>query len=401
LKLYLYSFILICFANTLFGQNLQFSYHFDDCGLNDASQNFPSIKTGGNPICVCGIGENSFQLDGSDDYFEFDSITNALFSNNFTLDFYFSLDKINGDMDIMSLRSGCGKLDSLMQLRYFSNTNELVFEIGSNINNFYAYKSKLDINNCWHRFALVKFGLEYQVFLDNKLTGKFIAKENIVMTKTGRLNFGNNPCNAIDNANRFKGRIDEIQLRQQALSDIELKHSFKYPDRIITPNTTIFSGESITLETGVSCAKSILWKPSTTLSDASVSKPIASPEQTTTYQVTFDNGTCQSIDTVKIFIADKERLDCKNLLLPKAFTPNNDGLNDTYGISNTHIVEKLDYFEIYDRWGGKVWETKELQENWDGTKNATPLNSGTYLYKIKYQCSNQEYVKFENFVLMR
>jgi len=169
-------------------------------------------------------------------------------------------------MDIMSLRSGCGKLDSLMQLRYFSNTNELVFEIGSNINNFYAYKSKLDINNCWHRFALVKFGLEYQVFLDNKLTGKFIAKENIVMTKTGRLNFGNNPCNAIDNANRFKGRIDEIQLRQQALSDIELKHSFKYPDRIITPNTTIFSGESITLETGVSCAKSILWKPSTTLS---------------------------------------------------------------------------------------------------------------------------------------
>ena len=61
----------------------------------------------------------------------------------------------------------------------------------------------------------------------------------------------------------------------------------------------------------------------------------------------------------------------------------------------------MDYFEIYDRWGEKVWETKEIKETWDGSKNNTPLNNGTYMYKIKYQCSNQEYVKFDSFVLLR
>lgn len=383
------------------GQNLHFSYDFDECDFEDSNTNFPAIIPNGNPSCVCGLGENSMQLDGLNDYLEFDPTANALFSSNFTLDFYFWLDKTDGVMDIMSLRTGCGKLDSMMQLRYYTGTNELDFEIGSSINNFFAFKSKLNKNNCWHRFSLVKFGLEYQAYLDNELMGKFLARENIIMTKSGRLFFGNNPCNSIDNAHRFKGKIDEIQLHNVALSDLELIKSFKYPDRIITGNATIFKGTSLQLETGVTCSQNVSWTPSATLSDASIPDPIATPEQTTTYKVTFDNGTCISTDTVLIYTADKENLECKNLLLPKAFTPNNDGLNDTYGISNTYIIEEMNYFEIYDRWGEKVWETTIPEEHWDGSKNFNPVNSGSYMYKIKYRCSNQEYVKIDNFILLR
>lgn len=393
--------ILFLFAQIASGQSLHFVYNFDNCDYHDQVTGFPDIVTGGNPGCVCGIGESSVQLDGVKDYLEIDAGANSLFNSNFTLDFYFWLDETQADMDIMSLRSGCGKLDSMMQLRYVNRTNEIDFQIGSNINNFYAYKSKVNKNHCWHRFSLVKFGLEYQVYLDNVLMGKFVAKENIYMTRTGRLSFGNNPCNAIDNAQRFKGKIDELKLYSTALADIELVKTYAYPDRIITPNATIFKGEAVTIETGVTCAKSISWTPAGTLSDASIANPVATPENTTTYKVAFNNGTCISTDTVRIITTDKENLDCKNLLLPKAFTPNNDGLNDTYGISNTFIIERMDYFEIYDRWGEKVWETKEIKETWDGSKNNTPLNNGTYMYKIKYQCSNQEYVKFDSFVLLR
>lgn len=382
-------------------QKLHFSYDFDDCGFGDRIGNFSNIIIGGNPTCICGIGESSIQFNGLQDYLEFDSLTNQLFSSNFTLDFYFWLDEISGDMDIMSLRSGCGKLDSMMQLRYFKNSNEISFEIGSNINNFHAYKRKLDPSNCWHRFNLVKFGLEYQIYLDNELMGKFVARENIVLSKIARLYFGNNPCNSIDNTKRFKGKLDEIRLYQSALSDIELLNTFKYPDRIITPNTTIFKGESIQLETGQTCASSISWTPSTTLDNAHILDPIATPENTTTYKVSFHNGTCISTDTVLIYTADKENIDCKSLLLPKAFTPNNDGLNDTYGISNAFIIESLDYFEIYDRWGEKVWDTQFTNDQWNGSKLETPLNTGTYMYKIKYRCGNQEYVKFDSFVLLR
>ncbi len=389
------------FLHTATGQSLHFSYDFDHCDFQDHMTGFPAIVTGGNPICVCGLGESSIQLDGDEDYLEVDASVNTLFSSNFTLDFYFWLDESANDIDIMSLRSGCGKLDSMMQLRYFNRTNEISFEIGSNINNYYAFKSKLNLNHCWHRFSLVKFGLEYQIYLDNELMGKFVAKENINLTKVGKLYFGNNPCNVIDNAQRFKGKIDELKLYSTALADIEIVKTYLYPDRIITPNTTIFKGESIQLETGASCASSIRWSPVESLSDAFTAHPVANPENTTTYMVTFNNGTCISTDTVRINTADKDNLDCKNLLLPKAFTPNNDGLNDTYGISNTFIVEQMDYFEIYDRWGGKVWETKEIKDSWDGTKNANPLNNGTYMYKIKYRCNNEELIKFDSFILLK
>ena len=280
------------------GQNLHFSYDFDECDFEDSNTNFPAIIPNGNPSCVCGLGENSMQLDGLNDYLEFDPTANALFSSNFTLDFYFWLDETDGIMDIMSLRTGCGKLDSMMQLRYYTGTNELDFEIGSSINNFFAFKSKLNKNNCWHRFSLVKFGLEYQAYLDNELMGKFLARENIIMTKSGRLFFRNNPCNSIDNAHRFKGKIDEIQLHSVALSDLELIKTFKYPDRIITSNATIFKGTSLQLETGVTCSQNISWTPSATLSDASIPDPIATPEQTTTYTVTIRENTCNESATL-------------------------------------------------------------------------------------------------------
>ena len=118
--------------------------------------------------------------------------------------------------------------------------------------------------------------------------------------------------------------------------------------------------------------------------DVSALSPLATPIESTTYRVSYNNGTCTSTDTVRIFVADKDKLDCDNLLLPKAFTPNNDGLNDRYGISNVFLIDTMEYFEIYDRWGAKVWETREAAEQWDGTLKGEPLNSGMYLYKIKY-----------------
>lgn len=382
-------------------QPVLFHYDFDDCTFEDSGIRFPGITPGGNPECVCGIGSKSISLDGVNDYLTLSEQSNFYLDSNFTFDFYFKMTDQIGETDIFSLRSNCISLDSLMSLRYFSGSNELVFEIGSNISNFFSIREKLDKSNCWHRFTIVKFNLDYFVYLDNRLLRRIISRENIIFTKVGKINFGNSPCNANNVAKRFSGEIDEIRLFRRGLSDLEILSNFRFPDRIITRNTTIFSGESITLNTGESCANSILWSPSSTLDDNTASSPIATPTESTTYTVKFNNQSCQSTDTVRIFVADKDKLDCNALLLPKAFTPNNDGLNDRYGISNTFIVESIDYFEIYDRWGAKVWETKILNDAWDGSKNGTPLNGGTYLYKIKYFCNGEERVSLDNFMLIR
>jgi len=102
-----------------------------------------------------------------------------------------------------------------------------------------------------------------------------------------------------------------------------------------------------------------------------------------------------------VYVAEKDSLNCDKLLLPKAFTPNNDGLNDLYGISNTFLPESLDFFEIYDRWGEKVWETTQITGQWDGTKGGSPLGTGMYLYRIKYKCNSDEKLDIGNFNLLR
>lgn len=39
-------------------------------------------------------------------------------------------------------------------------------------------------------------------------------------------------------------------------------------------------------------------------------------------------------------------------------------------------------FEIYNRWGEKVFETSTQKEGWDGTQKGMLLNSGVFAYKL-------------------
>ncbi len=388
-------------STILIAQDTHFNFTFDACSFEDSGSRFPGISPGGTPECICGLGTKSMELDGNNELLTFSSQANPLMDQDFTLDLYFFMDIQDGETDIFSLRNGCSGLDSMMALRYFSNTNELLFEIGSNVNNYYSVRKTISSKSCWHRVSLVKFGLSYFVFFDNQLVKRIISKESIIFSRLAKLSIGNSPCNTINQAKRFRGAIDEISLYKRALSEQELLNIFKYPDQIRTENATIFKGESITLEVGQSCAKSIQWTPVSTLDNPDELAPIATPQQTTTYKVTLDNGKCISTDTVTIYVADKDKLDCNELLLPKAFTPNNDGLNEHFGISNTFIIEKMEFFEIYDRWGAKVWETNQVEDQWDGSFNGQPLNSGMYLYQIKYLCKGEEKLKVSNFTLLR
>lgn len=402
LKRIYYLFVSIFFLQqNITAQEVSFRYNFDDCTYEEASISFPGMTPGGNPQCVCGLGESSYYIDGGDDFLTVSNQANVLLDEDFTLDFYFWMDDQSGETDIFSHRNGCASLDSLMALRYFSATNELLFEIGSNVNNYHSVRSVLSKDNCWHRFTLVKFKLEYLIYFDNQLVKRIISRENISFSRRAVLTFANSPCNTVNLANKMRGRIDEITLYKRALSDLEILNFYKFPDKIKTENTTIFKGESILIESGTSCASVVTWTPSATLDDENALSPLATPIESTTYRVNYNNGSCTSIDTVRIFVADKDKLDCDNLLLPKAFTPNNDGLNDRYGISNIFLIDTMEYFEIYDRWGAKVWETREAADQWDGTLKGEPLNSGMYLYKIKYTCNQEAKLNIDNFTLIR
>ncbi len=69
--------------------------------------------------------------------------------------------------------------------------------------------------------------------------------------------------------------------------------------------------------------------------------------------------------------------------IPNTFTPNGDGLNDTFGIVGEAIKEF--YLVIYNRWGQKVFESSKVDIQWDGTFNGTISPQDSYSYTVLAQ----------------
>jgi gliding motility-associated-like protein len=68
------------------------------------------------------------------------------------------------------------------------------------------------------------------------------------------------------------------------------------------------------------------------------------------------------------------------MYIPNTFTPNGDGLNDTFGISGEAINEFS--MRIFNRWGQLIFETSNANQRWDGTLQGEKASEGTYIYKI-------------------
>ncbi|RZA00888.1 MAG: PKD domain-containing protein [Sphingobacteriaceae bacterium] len=83
---------------------------------------------------------------------------------------------------------------------------------------------------------------------------------------------------------------------------------------------------------------------------------------------------------------------------PNAFTPNSDGVNDVWNVSATSIYNKAgsplkDYkLQIYDRWGSLVFESNDVYKGWDGKHNGTNSPIGVYVYLIKAEALNGNYI---------
>ncbi|TAF44758.1 MAG: hypothetical protein EAZ51_09520 [Sphingobacteriales bacterium] len=70
--------------------------------------------------------------------------------------------------------------------------------------------------------------------------------------------------------------------------------------------------------------------------------------------------------------------------IPNVFTPNNDGINDTFeikGIENYKGVE----IEVFNRWGNQVYKNMNYQNQW----LADGLNEGTYYYLVRLKTATE------------
>lgn len=82
------------------------------------------------------------------------------------------------------------------------------------------------------------------------------------------------------------------------------------------------------------------------------------------------------------------RLSFPLVRVPNAFTPDGDGHNDFFEmrvLEGTAIIERM---QIFNRWGGLVFDSTDPKARWDGTVNGQPAPSDVYLYRISWRRSD-------------
>jgi len=142
------------------------------------------------------------------------------------------------------------------------------------------------------------------------------------------------------------------------------------------PNLTIQRGGSIQLQ-GQTSETTISWSPSYNMSNSSVISPVVNPAETTTYFLTVDNGTCSITDEMIVFVED-------GLEIPNTFSPNGDGINDTWDILGIDEFPDCN-IQIFTRWGQLVYQTTgySKEKRWDGnSKSGREMATGAYFYVI-------------------
>jgi gliding motility-associated-like protein len=257
---------------------------------------------------------------------------------------------------------------------------------------------------CWNHVVLIRRSNRTILYLNGQYVAEEEAPARVDLTNAGALWIGRSYCTQTDRF--FSGIIDELRIYNRAIGEEEIEELYLAPDRILTENTRIFLGESVDVEISNTCATDFEWSPAVNVLDVNDPETTLSPTTTTTYQLNFrDDQNCTAFDTLNIVVIDPTTLDCQEVFLPKAFTPNGDGLNEVYGISNPEIFNVGDGIfgglDIFDRWGNLVFSTTDPNETWDGRYKGEFLNPGVLLYKVRYECNGEEFIDAGSLTIIR
>ena len=167
---------------------------------------------------------------------------------------------------------------------------------------------------------------------------------------------------------------NQFGCKDSALTTVNI---WKKPVVNAGPDYRIFEGESVVLNGTLSGTSiSFSWSPTIFMLNSNSLTPTVSPNDKITYTLLgmSDLGCGTATDEVTIKVYKKVRV-------PNAFSPNGDGINDTW------IITGLDTYpesvvKVYTRSGLVIFQTKGTDKIWDGTHNGKSLPMGTYYYLI-------------------
>jgi gliding motility-associated-like protein len=150
------------------------------------------------------------------------------------------------------------------------------------------------------------------------------------------------------------------------------------PNVGVDPDMTVHCDSALVLTaTG---GNTYLWSPANLVSDSLAAIVTVNLQQTTSFVVTaISVEGCTASDTVVVTVV------CDTLFIPGGFSPNNDGVNDYFVISDiAHYPDAV--LKIFNRWGDLVYTKEHYDNSWNGFSNTDMIRmgevlpNGTYYY---------------------
>jgi gliding motility-associated-like protein len=92
-------------------------------------------------------------------------------------------------------------------------------------------------------------------------------------------------------------------------------------------------------------------------------------------QTVYNDYGCEDITSRRVIVKP-----AITFYIPNSFTPNDDGVNETFIGYGEGITEYEMW--VFDRWGENIFYSASKEEGWDGTYKGQPVESGVYVYKF-------------------
>ncbi len=104
------------------------------------------------------------------------------------------------------------------------------------------------------------------------------------------------------------------------------------------------------------------------------------------YVVTSFDHNCNSKDSI---LVETKICDC-NVVVPTAFSPNGDGMNDLFRAINVKKCKVEDLkLNVFNRFGDLIYSSNTINTAWDGTYKGAPLSIGVYLWTLSYKMEGE------------
>ncbi|MBL7744604.1 MAG: gliding motility-associated C-terminal domain-containing protein [Chitinophagaceae bacterium] len=144
------------------------------------------------------------------------------------------------------------------------------------------------------------------------------------------------------------------------------------PDKYIIKNNSV---QISALATGQNI--SYTWSPDIFINDITSLQPVVAPPHDTTYILTVlsEEGCGVAVDSVHVYVY-------ADVYVPTAFTPNNDGKNDTWFIPAL-TAYSVYTVSVYNRYGELIFHIKDANKPWDGKYKGIPQPAGAYVYVVE------------------